>query len=212
MNVAYLRVSTDKQNIDNQKHEIVKYAIAQNIHVDKWYNECVSGTKSKEERSLGKVIHNLKKGDILIISEISRISRKMFEIYSIFHFCIQKGVELHSIKENYKISNDIQSQFIGIAFGISAEIERNLISLRTKEALAMRKAEGMVLGRPKGYSKQQQILLKNKKEILKRMEDGETIASISRHFSMARGTIYAFLRNAQPVPLSQSRSTPQSTI
>lgn len=194
MNVAYLRISTDKQNIDNQKHEINRYAAVQNIQINKWYNECVSGTKAKEERSLGKVIRRLKKGDVLIVSEISRISRKMFEIYSIFHSCIQKGVELHSIKENYKISNDLQSQFIGIAFGISAEIERNLISLRTKEALAMRKAEGMVLGRPKGGSRQQLILLEHKEEILERRAQGETIASIAKSFSMARGTIYAFLK------------------
>lgn len=195
MNVAYLRISTDKQNLENQKHEIAKYAANLNIEIDRWYNECVSGTKSKEERSLGKVIRRLKKGDLLIISEISRISRKMFEIYSIFHSCIQKGVELHSIKENYKISNDIQSQFIGIAFGISAEIERNLISLRTREALAMRKAGGVILGRPKGNSKQQQILSEHKQDILERMERGETIASIAKSFSMARGTIYSFLRS-----------------
>lgn len=194
MNIAYVRVSTDKQTLENQKVAIAKYAKENRIRIDKWYSECVSGTKYEDTRELGKLMKTLRKGDLIIISEISRLSRKMFEIYSIFNKCIKAGVHLYSVKEKYRIADDLQSQFMGIAFGMSAEIERNLISLRTKEALAVKKANGVILGRPNGSSKKQNLLLKHKEEIMKKIENGASISSIAREYSVARGTVYAFLK------------------
>jgi DNA invertase Pin-like site-specific DNA recombinase len=194
MNIAYIRVSTDKQTLENQRVAITNYAKENQIQINKWCKECVSGTKYEEERALGNVLKNLKKGDLIIVSEISRLSRKMFEIYSIFNKCIKLGVELHSVKEKYKITDDIQSQFMGIAFGMSAEIERNLISARTKEALSVRKANGIILGRPKGSSRKQDKLTQNKEDILARIKTGETITTIAKEYSVARGTIYSFLK------------------
>ncbi len=194
MILAYIRVSTDRQTVENQRVAITKYAKENKLKIDKWYSECVSGTKYEENRELGKLLKTLKKGDIIIVSEISRISRKMFEIYSIFNKCIKTGVQLHSIKENYRITDDLQSQFMGIAFGMSAEIERNLISLRTKEALAIRKANGVVLGRPKGPSKKQDHLYENKESIRLNLKDGHSISSIAKEYLVSRGTLYSFLK------------------
>jgi DNA invertase Pin-like site-specific DNA recombinase len=193
MNIAYIRVSTDKQTLENQRVAITNYAKKNKIKIHKWSAECVSGTKYEEDRDLGNIMKNLKKGDRIIVSEISRISRKMFEIYSIFNKCIKLGVELHSVKEKYMITDDIQSQFMGIAFGMSAEIERNLISMRTKEALSIKKANGVILGRPKGSSKKQDTLKMHREDIMNRINKGDTITAIAKDYSVARGTIYAFL-------------------
>lgn len=115
-----------------------------------WCTETVSGTKKENERELGPLLKKLQKGDTLIITEVSRLSRKMMNIMNIIHQSIERGITIHSIKEGYKFDASINSQVLAFAFGLCAEIERTLISQRTREALARRKAQGMKLGRPKG--------------------------------------------------------------
>lgn len=193
MNIAYIRVSTDKQTLENQEYAINSYANKNEINIDRWYRECVSGTKYEEDRTLGNALKKLKKGDKLIVSEVSRISRRMFELYSIFNKFIKVGAELHCIKENLTISDNLNSHFMGIAFGISAELERKLISMRTKEALSIKKANGVILGRPKGSSKKQDTLKMHREDIMNRINKGDTITAIAKDYSVARGTIYAFL-------------------
>lgn len=150
MTYAYIRVSTEKQTVENQKQEIQRFCESKDLEVDKWIKETVSGTKAKENRRLGALLKRMKKGDTLIISEISRLSRKMMDIMQILSLCMEKEVTVYSIKEGYELGDTIVSKVLAFAFGLSAEIERNLISQRTKEGLARAKANGVKLGRKKG--------------------------------------------------------------
>lgn len=147
---GYIRVSTDKQTVENQRFEINNFCKKQNIIIDGWIEETISGTKSFKKRELGKLIAHVQRGDRIICSEISRIGRTILMIMEFLSICMEKGIELWTVKEGYKLGDDIQSKVLAFAFGLSAEIERNLISQRTKEALARKKAEGVKLGRKKG--------------------------------------------------------------
>ena len=168
MVVAYLRVSTSKQHLSNQKEEIEAFAVRNGLHIDLWVKEIASGKKSKDMRRLGGVLRKMTRGDVLIVSEVSRMSRNLTEIMSIVGGCLEKGICVYSIKEKYKFDDSINSKVLCFAFGLVAEIERNLISQRTKEALAKRKADGMKLGRPKG-SKNSFYKLKGKERLVKRL-------------------------------------------
>ena len=112
--------------------------------------ETISGTKSYDKRQLGRLLNKVRKDDLIICAELSRLGRNLFMIMEILNICMTKECRVWTIKDNYRLGDDIQSKVLAFAFGLSAEIERNLISQRTKEALARRKAEGVVLGRPKG--------------------------------------------------------------
>jgi len=137
---AYIRVSTEKQTIENQKQEIERFAEQKGIKIEKWIKETVSGTMNSQNRRLGALLKKLRKNDILIISEISRLSRKLMDIMEILRVCMEKEVTVYSIKEGYELGDTIVSKVLAFAFGLSAEIERNLISQRTKEGLARAKA------------------------------------------------------------------------
>ena len=110
--------------------------------MDAWVSEIVSGTKAAADRKLGSLLKKMKKGDILIISEISRLGRNLMQIMSILNLCMVKEVSVLTVKEQYELGNNINSQILAFAFGLSAQIERNLISQRTKEGLARKRAEG----------------------------------------------------------------------
>ena len=139
---AYIRVSTDKQTVENQRFELQKFATEKGIVIDKWISEIVSGTKAANDRKLGPLLKKMKKGDILILSEISRLGRNLMQIMSILNLCMSKETMVLTAKERYELGNNINSQILAFAFGLSAQIERDLISQRTKEALARRKANG----------------------------------------------------------------------
>ena len=147
---AYIRVSTEKQTVENQRQEIERFAEEKGIKIEKWVKETVSGTQSSGNRRLGSLLKKLRKGDILIISEISRLSRKLMDIMEILRICMEKEVIVYSIKEGYELGDTIVSKVLAFAFGLSAEIERNLISQRTKEGLARARANGVKLGRKVG--------------------------------------------------------------
>ena len=112
--------------------------------------ETISGTKSYDKRQLGRLLNKVRKDDLIICAELSRLGRNLFMIMEILNICMTKECRVWTIKANYRLGDDIQSKVLAFAFGLSAEIERNLISQRTKEALARKKAEGVILGRPKG--------------------------------------------------------------
>lgn len=200
MVVAYLRVSTDKQHLNNQKQEIRKYAAKKGIIIDQWIEETISGAKDQKLRKLGSLLRRLKKNDTLLISEISRLSRRLLEIMSILNTCIRKGVIIHSVKEGYELTDNINSKIITMAFGIVAEVERNLISSRTKEALANKKAQGVILGRPPGSSPKMDILEKNSKTIIELLNSKVPYVQIARLFEVSIGTFCSYvkkLKNSQ---------------
>ena len=147
---GYIRVSTDKQTTENQRFEILKFSADKKQQVDSWIEETVSGTKRMEERKLGQLLQEMRKGDMLIVTELSRLGKSLMEVMSILHLLMQKDVKVFTAKERYELGNNISSKVLAFAFSLSAEIERNMISSRTKEALARKKSEGMQLGRPKG--------------------------------------------------------------
>lgn len=150
MNYGYIRVSSDKQTVENQRYEITKFCEQEKLKIDGWIEETISGTKNYDKRLLGKLLNRITPNDTIICSELSRLGRNLFMIMEILNICMTKGCKVWTIKDNYRLGEDIQSKVLAFAFGLSAEIERNLISQRTKEALARKKSEGIILGRPKG--------------------------------------------------------------
>ncbi len=192
MVIAYLRVSTGKQTLANQQNEISKFTDSRNMRVDRWVTEVVSGKKSGRERKLGSLVRRMKKGDTLIVTELSRLSRTLTDIMAIVGELLKKEVRLYSTKDRYSFDDTINSKVLCFAFGLVAEIERNLISMRTREALALRREQGIVLGRRKGsYTKLQQ-LIDDRAKIVRMMNCGKSIAAICREYDVARNTFDRF--------------------
>jgi len=196
MNYGYLRVSTNHQVLDNQKNEILQFAKTKELVIDKWVVEIVSGTKKEKERKLGSLINKLKNGDRLIITEISRLSRNLTEIMTIMGKILAKEVTLYSTKEHYVFDNSINSKVLCFAFGLVAEIERNLIAARTKEALALRKQQGIKLGRPIGYTYKLNILRENENQIYEMLNKGIAKKGICKKFKVSRSTLYRFINES----------------
>lgn len=192
---GYIRVSTDKQTIENQRFEINNLCQRENMEIEKWIEETISGTKEYEKRQLGKAIKKMSKGDILICSELSRLGRSLFMIMDILNQCMKEGIMVISIKDNYRLGDDIQSKVLAFAFGLSAEIERNLISQRTKEALKRKKDEGVILGRPKGR-KSTKVKLSGKRDLInKYMQAGMSKSAISKKLGVHRNTLSDYLKS-----------------
>ena len=191
---GYIRVSTDKQTTKNQKFEINNFCKKQGLSVEKWIEETISATKDLDKRKLGELLKNLKKGDILLSSELSRLGRNLLQVMSILHFCMNKEVQVWTIKDNYRLGSDIQSKVLAFAFGLSAEIERNLISQRTKEALQRIKAEGKILGRPTG-SHNTYVKLSGKEIIIEELLHKNTPKyKIAKILGVNRITVAKFIR------------------
>lgn len=190
---GYIRVSTDKQTVENQRYEINQFCQTNTQIVDKWIEETISGGKKVEERKLGKLLKKMKKGDILICSELSRLGRNLLMIMGILNECMNRDIHVWTIKDNYRLGSDISSKVLAFAFGLSAEIERNLISQRTKEALARKKAEGVVLGRPKGRKSSKTKLTGQEKKILELLDKKVSYSAIGRIVGVHRLTVSSFV-------------------
>ena len=190
---GYIRVSTDRQTVENQRFEINEFCKKQEISIDKWIEETISGTKEVENRKLGKLLNKMKKEDVLICSELSRLGRSLLMIMGILNQCMQNEVQVWTIKDNYRLGNDISSKVLAFAFGLSAEIERNLISQRTKEALSRKKAEGMVLGRPIGSKSAKTKLTGQEKKITNLLNKNVSISAIARILGVHRLTVSKFV-------------------
>ena len=191
---GYIRVSTDRQTVENQRFEINQFCEKQQIVVNKWIEETISGTKEVQERQLGKLLKRMKKGDVLICSELSRLGRNLLMIMGVLNECMNRDIQVWTIKDNYRLGSDINSKVLAFAFGLSAEIERNLISQRTKEALARKKAEGVFIGRPKGSLSKKVKLTGREKEIIKYIAQGMSQREISKKLGVSRGTLRRFIK------------------
>ena len=194
MVVAYLRVSTEKQFLANQREELLRFAEKNGLQIDKWYTETVSGSVRSKDRKLSGVLNRMQRGDSLIVTEISRLSCTMLEIMTILNSCIKKEIVLYSTKEGYVFQNDMNSKVLGFAFGLMAEIERNLISMRTKEALARRRQEGVKLGRKKGTCPAMRVLRENKRRLIKDAQRGVSCSELARQMGVSRTTMHRFLK------------------
>ena len=191
---GYIRVSTDKQTVENQRYEINRFMKKTRRKVDKWIEETISGTVKPENRDLGKLLQTAKKDDVIICSELSRLGRSMFMIMSILNILMDHGIKVYTVKENYRLGDDLPSKVLAFAFSISAEIERALISQRTTEALKRKKSEGVVLGHPKGMKNSHHKLDGKETAVRKMLAEGYTKVLISQQLGVSVSTLYLFLR------------------
>mgnify|MGYP005982278617 CR=1 FL=1 len=192
---GYIRVSSDKQTVENQRFEINKFCERENMTIDGWIEETISGTKAYNKRQLGVLLNRIKKDDLIICAELSRLGRNLFMIMEILNICMTKEAKVWTIKDNYRLGDDIQSKVLAFAFGLSAEIERNLISQRTKEALARLKSEGKSIGRSIGRRNNNlnAVCVSRHEYILKQLDKGLSIPKIATQIKVARGTLYRYL-------------------
>ena len=193
---GYIRVSSDKQTVENQRFEINNFCKKEKLVINDWIEETISGTKNYSKRQLGNLLKKVHKDDIIICSELSRLGRNLFMIMEILNICMTKECRVWTIKDNYRLGDDIQSKVLAFAFGLSAEIERNLISQRTKEALARKKAEGIVLGRPKGRkSAPEKYKLHGKKCLIEELLNAKiSKRQIAQICKADRNTLYRFIK------------------
>lgn len=189
---SYIRVSSDQQNCANQKYEVECYAAKNNITINEYIEETISSRKPLKDRKLGKLLNKLSKGDIVISTEISRLGRNMLEVMGILQTCLEKDCEIITIKENYHLGADIQSKVLAFAFSLAAEIERQLISQRTKECLKRLKNEGKHLGRPYGFTYKK--LKKKHNKIIDLLYKKVSKAEIARLMGCSWATLHRYIK------------------
>jgi len=209
---GYIRISTDKQTVENQRYEINNFCGRQEIVVNKWIEETISGAKNLEDRRLGKLLRKMRKGDVLICSELSRLGRNLLMIMGILNECMNRDIQVWTIKDNYRLGSDINSKVLAFAFGLSAEIERNLISQRTKEALARKRAEGVILGRPLGRKSLKTKLTGQEKKIQELLNKNVSYSAIGRILGVHRLTVSSFVKAGKlPSTSSAGGDSPRAT-
>ena len=191
---AYIRTSTTKQDNDNQRHGILEFANSKQLGTVEILEETVSGTVSADKRLLSGLLDKLQKDDVLIVSELSRLGRSMLEVMEILSILTKRGCKVHAIKGGYELGDNIQSKVLAFAFSLAAEIERELISSRTKESLAKKKAAGVVLGRPVGSISKSK--LDGREEDIKSMlGHGVAKSAIARMLNCSRITLLDFIKS-----------------
>lgn len=190
---SYLRVSNKVQHLSNQRFEVENFARQEGFIIDEWIEEKISSRKPLEKRKLGELLEKLDDGDILIATEISRLGRSMLEVMRILETCLNKNCQVWTLKEHYKLGNDIQSKVLSFAFSISAEIERQLISDRTKASLANIKAQGKKLGRPFSAQSKKLKLSKNTKKVRELLDLGVTQYKIAKILGVHQITVKRFI-------------------
>lgn len=191
---AYLRVSTGKQDGDNQRKGIQDFAERKGLRIDEYIDdEGVSGTKEPEKRELGKLMKKLKPGDVLLAGEISRLGRSLFMVMRILEFCMKNEIRVYTVKDGYELGDNIQSKVLAFAFGLAAEIEREMISRRTKEALAKKREEGVILGRPKGRKSGTVKLTGKAKDIDTMLRYGIPKVQIAKKMGVNRNTLSKYI-------------------
>lgn len=192
--IAYIRKSTDKQSFEHQEYEIEQYAQKNNLKIDRWVEESISSRKELKKRQLGKLLEELKEGDVLIATEISRLGRSLLEVMGILQTCLEKNCQVWTIKESYNLKNDLQSQLLAAVFSIGISLERSLLSQRTKTALDAKKAAGVKLGRPFGAESKKLKLSKNTKRIRDLLDKKVSKNQIARIMGVQKITLRRFIK------------------
>lgn len=193
---GYLRVSSDEQDVNSQKQGVVKFAESKGWTIDEYItDEGVSGGKDPDKRNLGPLLKKLEKGDIVIASEISRLGRDLYMVMDILHFCMKTGCLIYTVKDNFSLDDNIQSKVLAFAFGLAAEIERQMIRQRTKEGLRLRMRMGVLLGRPVGKSTDLDVMCppEKKEQIILQYNWGVPERRIAKNFNVDRNTIARWL-------------------
>lgn len=194
--IGYIRVSSQKQTIEHQHYEIEQFAKKNKIKINRWVEEKVSSRKALKNRKLGGLLDSLQENDVLIACEISRLGRSLLEVMRILEICLSKNCQVWTLKENYRLGNDIQSKVLAFAFGLAAEIERNLISQRTKSSLANLKASGKKLGRPFSAESKKLKLSKSVNKIQQLLSKGFSKTEIAHKLNVQRSTLHRFMENS----------------
>lgn len=193
---GYLRVSSDEQDVNAQKQGVDGFAAEKGWNIDKYISdEGVSGGKDPDKRNLGPLLKIVQKGDIIISSEISRLGRDLYMVMDILHFCMERGCIIHTVKDRFTLGDDIQSKVLAFAFGLSAEIERQMIRQRTREGLRQRMKMGVLLGRPIGScnSEEAQKFIGMKEQLKQMVEWGMTARQIATVINCDRNTVYRLI-------------------
>lgn len=195
MTFAYIRVSTEEQTVENQRLEIERFAAKRDLRVTDWTEETISSRVPLRKRKIFQVIDSMREGDTLIVSELSRMARALFELMELLQKAMLRGIKILSIKEGYELGDNITSKVMAFAFGLSAEIERKLISERTISGLQRAKANGKILGRPKGQKSvpEHRKLHSHKSEIVKLLSQDIAVSAIGRIVSAHRLTVAAYI-------------------
>ena len=190
--VGYLRVSTGAQELEKNKADILHLANQFDLGRVQFVEEKVSGKVPWRKRRLAELLDTLQPQDCLIVSELSRLGRSMLECMEILSLATQRGINVYAVKGNWRLDQSIQSKIIAMAFSMAAEIERDLISQRTKEALRYRKAQGMKLGRPKGVGKSK--LDAYRPEIEGLLANGATQRFIAQRYKTTEANLHNWLK------------------
>lgn len=191
---GYIRVSTEKQTVKNQKMAIRAYCRQRRLHNIEWVAETISGTKKPEKRKLGGLLASVQQDDMIIVTELSRLGRSMIMILDVLQLLLEKHVRVIAIKEGYELGDNIQSKVLAFAFGLSAEVERQLLSERTKLGLARARKQGKRLGRMKGQKPKRYKLTGKGAYIRRELEAGRTKASLARELGVTWSTLQRHLR------------------
>lgn len=189
---AYLRVSTTDQDIEKNRYDILQLANEKGLGQVEWVEETISGRVSWKKRKVADILEAAQEGDTLIVSELSRLGRSMLECMKILSIASQKGINIYTVKGNWQLDNTIQSKIIAMAFSMAAEIERDLISQRTKEALAAKKKAGVKLGRPRGVGKSK--LDPYRPEIEALLANGSTQKFIAQRYRTTEANLSRWLK------------------
>lgn len=193
---GYLRVSSDEQDVNSQKQGVVKFAEKHNMPIDKFItDEGVSGGKDPDKRNLGPLLKLINEGDVIICSEISRLGRDLYMVMDILHFCMERKAVIYTVKDKFVLGDDIQSKVLAFAFGLSAEIERQMIRQRTKEGLRLRVKMGVLVGRPLGVPVEEPLALDEKQKalLIEQYKWGVPERRLAENFNVDRNTIARWL-------------------
>lgn len=189
---AYLRVSTLDQDLEKNKADILHFANQRDLGKVHFVEEVASGKKPWRERLIAKVLEQLQADDAIIVSELSRLGRSMLECMEILALATRKGIRVYSVKGSWQLDHTIQSKIIALAFSMAAEIERDLISQRTREALRFKKEQGLKLGRPRGPGKSKLDAFRPEIESL--LANGTTQKFIARRYQTTEANLHNWLK------------------